>query len=90
MYKIYSLTYDLHKPGQNYEALKKELKASTNWWHYLQSTWLIYTSETANQLWNRIAPIIDKNDSVLIIEVRNNKQGWLPEEAWKWINSHIV
>jgi len=55
----------------------------------LESTWLIVTSETPDEIWQRLAPHIDKNDYLLIIEVRNNAQGWLPRDAWDWIDKNI-
>ncbi|WP_280633738.1 hypothetical protein [Nocardioides sp. 503] len=34
---------------------------------------------------------MDKNDSLLIINVLNDDYaGWLPERAWEWIRKHIV
>ncbi len=86
---VYCISYDLHKPEKNYAGLIKELEKSPDYWHYLKSTWLIKTAETADQLWNRISSYLDKDDSVLIIEVRNNKQGWLSKEAWDWINRNV-
>lgn len=88
--RIYNISYDLKKPGQNYTELFDELKNSPGWWHYLKSTWLVATNETASQLWDRISPAIDKNDRVLIIQVvNNNNAGWLPQEAWDWINERF-
>ncbi|SEK17584.1 hypothetical protein [Parapedobacter koreensis] len=86
---VYIVSYDLNKGGQDYEGLYKELKNSPSWWHYLDSTWLISTSETAEQLYARIGKHIDKNDYALTIEVRRNYEGWLPKKAWEWIREHI-
>lgn len=44
---VYCVSYDLNKAGQNYNDLYEELKKSPNWWHHLDSTWLIVTNETA-------------------------------------------
>lgn len=89
MSKAYSITYDLKVPGRDYSGLYKAIKASQKWWHYLDSTWLIVTSETAEEIWNRLASHIDKNDYLLIIEVKNNVQGWLPKDAWNWIREYV-
>lgn len=90
MSKVYAVSYDLNKSGQDYKGLHEELKKSNSWWHFLDSTWLIYTSETADQLYARIGSYIDKNDYALVIEVKKNYQGWLPEAAWKWIREHLI
>jgi len=87
---VYSVSYDLNKPGQNYSSLYEELKNSNSWWHYLDSTWLVYTFESANQLSNRLRKHIDSNDSLLVIRVTNDYAGWLPEEAWDWIRKHVT
>jgi hypothetical protein len=87
---IYSVSYDLSNPGQNYSQLIEELESSPDWWHYLQSTWLISTRETAHQLSKRLLGHMDANDKLLVIEVRMHFDGWLPEDAWDWINQRAA
>jgi hypothetical protein len=87
-YNCFCVSYDLNDPGQHYEALYNELKSSSGWWHYLDSTWLISTAETADQLAHRLYGVIDKNDRLLVIAVGRDNQGWLPKAAWDWINRH--
>lgn len=83
---IISINYDLKRPGQNYQALYDAIKSCGATWHYLGSTWLVDTTLTTGQLWAALAPHVDKNDSVLVIGVTRNYQGWLPKDAWDWIN----
>ena len=90
MERVYNVSYDLKSPGQNYTDLISELKKSSSWWHYLDSTWLIRTQESASQLWERISSYFDKNDYALIIEVGKDYQGWLPEKAWEWIKENVT
>ena len=87
---VYCVSYDLNKAGQNYSALYNELKASSSWWHYLDSTWLIATQESAEQLCNRLLRHLDKNDRLLVIKVVRSYQGFLTEEAWTWIRTHVT
>ena len=84
---IYAVNYDLKKPGRDYAALYDAIKGCGSWWHHLGSTWLVDTSLTADGIWQRVSPHIDQNDSMLIIGVTKDKSGWLPKEAWDWINS---
>ncbi|MCX8819277.1 hypothetical protein [Vibrio parahaemolyticus] len=88
--KAYSITYDLKSPNRNYSGLYDAIKATGKWWHYLESTWLVVTDETPQQIWTRLQPSVDNDDNLLIIEVKNNAQGWLPKEAWDWINVNIT
>jgi len=87
---IYAINYDLKRPGQKYEALHEAIKSCGAWWHHLGSTWLVDTSLDATGIWSRLAPHVDKNDYVLVIGVTRDSQGWLPKEAWEWLNSRIA
>lgn len=90
MSKAYAINYDLKAPGRDYTSLYEAIKKSPKWWHYLESTWLIITNETPQQIWDRIGKNnIDKNDYLLIVEVRGNVHGWLPKYAWDWIHQNI-
>jgi len=89
MYKVYCVSYDLHKTGKDYKGLIEELKKSTLWWHHLESFWLIKTTESANELWTRISSHFDGDDNCLVIKVTVDYQGWLSKEAWKWIEANI-
>lgn len=84
---IYAINYDLKRPGQNYAALHDAIKGLGDWWHYLGSTWLVDTHLTAAGVWNRLAPHVDPNDHILVIGVTRDAAGWLPQEAWNWINA---
>ena len=82
---ILLITYDLNKPGQNYNDLYEEIKTAGTWWHHLDSTWIIDTHLSPNDWNERLRKHMDDNDNVLIIEICKNYQGWLPEDAWKWL-----
>lgn len=86
---IYAINYDLKQPGRNYEELHNAIKALGAWWHYLDSTWLVDTTLSAKDVWNRLAPHVDENDSVLVIGVTRNYSGWLPPKAWDWISQRL-
>lgn len=66
-------------------------EASTGvWCSYWKSSFLIKSNlESANDVFAKIKPYIDGNDKVLVIEVKNNKQGWLSRDQWKYINESI-
>ena len=87
---IYAINYDLKRPGQHYAALYEAIKSCVEWWHYLESTWLVDTALTAPAIWQRIAPHVDAHDVFLINGISRDYSGWLPKDAWEWINSRIA
>jgi hypothetical protein len=83
--RVYVVSYELGK-NKSHIGLFEQLKASSRWWHYIDSTWLIATEENAEQLYNRLRPHLDKEeDSILVIEAGADREGWLPKKAWEWI-----
>lgn len=87
--RAFLVSYDLKVPGRDYSGLYGAIRLSGRWWHYLDSTWIIVTTESAQQISQRLKPHIDNNDYILIIEVVNNIGGWLPKDAWEWINKNV-
>lgn len=81
------ISYDLNRPGQDYQDLIAAIKAYGNWAHVLKSTWLIRTTQTADQVSTDLRKHMDPNDNLLVIEVNpKNKQGWLSRKFWNWMN----
>jgi hypothetical protein len=89
MKRVYNVSYDLNKSGKDYKGLHEVLKSSFDYLHLLDSTWLLYTSESSAQIYNRIKAHIDSDDYILISQVTNNMQGWLPQNDWNWIKSRV-
>lgn len=89
---VYLISYDLKKPGQDYNRLYEVLKSATSWWHYLESLWLIRSQESPDTWQQRIRNQIDESDVFLIFELypANRYTGWLPREAWDWIKQNLV
>ncbi|MCX6844782.1 MAG: hypothetical protein NTX53_21170 [candidate division WOR-3 bacterium] len=83
------ITYDLKQPGRNYDALYEAIKTLGQWWHFLDSTWLVQTAMTPDQVAARLRLHMDANDYLLVVKVTRPYQGWLPKDAWEWVNSRI-
>lgn len=86
---ILLITYDL-KGQKDYSGFYEVLKSASTWWHYLDSTWLVKTEDTPTMWLNKLKPHIHEvSDSLFIVEINNNYQGWLPEKAYEWIRQNI-
>lgn len=88
---VYFITYDLNKAGKDYEGVYQAIKDSSEFWcHYWDSSWLIKSNlQTADAIFEKIKPHLDKDDRCLVVEVKNNKQGWLEKKQWDFIDSNI-
>lgn len=88
MKKVYMVNYDLYKSGQNYTDLINEIEKSPDHARYLLSGWLVATTETLQQIYNRLSKWIDENDRILVIELIGNYQGWLSVDVWEWLKKY--
>lgn len=87
----YLIGYDLHRPGQNYDALYDAIKSYGTYAHILDSTWIIRTSTPVASVRDRLMAHIDTNDTLFVIEVTSNWGAanlapnfvnWLNSEPW--------
>lgn len=84
------ITYDLNKPGQNYDKLYEKIKELGTWWHYLDSTWIVVSTLTPSQAFDRLKPTLDESDRVLVLNITGDTySGWLTETAWDWLKMHV-
>lgn len=88
---VYMITYDLNGEGKDYEGVQQAIKDASDgtWCHICKSSWLIRSEKRANAIFESIQPFLDSDDRCFVVEAKNNKQGWLAEEAWKYINSKV-
>lgn len=59
--------YDLNKPNKDYQPLIEKLKSFDNWWHHLDSTWLIKTRKTPTAVRDELRKAIDADDELLVL-----------------------
>ncbi len=88
---ILLITYKL-AGNLDYTPLYNAIKGghASTWWHYIDNTWMVKTTETPAQMIDRLTPHINGAiDSILIIKVDGHSyNGWLPSKAYDWIKEN--
>ena len=75
---IYMVGYDLNKSGKNYDGLIAKIKQiSADWWHHLDSTWLISHNGDSVAVRDTLSPYIDKDDELLIVKLAKSDAAWV-------------
>jgi len=84
------ITYDLHKPGQDYKDLHEAIKAVGTWWHCLDSNWIVKSTATAEQIRNTLTPHIDANDALLVVRL-SGEGAWrgFSTECSDWLKNNL-
>lgn len=90
--KSYLITFDLNKEGQDYEAIIKRIEGLGAYRKCLKNTWVVKTSWTAPQICDYLIKQLDKNDSVLVVELTGNAS-WssnLGDSITNWLKNTLA
>lgn len=87
----YIIGYDLNRPGQDYKILEDAIKALGNWWHCLDSTWIVKTNRSAVDIRDTLQSHIDANDELLVAALKG-ESAWTGFDAQcsTWLTNNII
>lgn len=84
------ISYDLHRPGQDYKELHEAIKILGSWWHCLESVWIVDTAHTVSGIRDHLRQFVDANDSVLVL---NCGGSWatlgMSKDCNAWLREHV-
>lgn len=85
------ISYDLRGNSKDYQGLISAIKEEMNWWHYLESFWMLDTTKSVQELTDKLIQFLDEDDRLIIIDTNtNNYNGFMPQKAFDWIDKRIV
>jgi len=70
------ISYDLCEPGRNYDGLYEAIKSYYVWAAITESTWIVRTSSSSAEIWDRLNREVDANDRLFVAELSS-------EAKWK-------
>lgn len=90
MRQVYIITYDLRKPGRNYQELLKKIKYSPAWARLGGSAYVVVSEQTPVQIRNHLQSALDQNDK-LFVGVLNTPAAWvgLGDEVSQWLRNKL-
>lgn len=84
----YIITYDLRKPGRNYDELYKRIKSYRAWAHITESSWAVATTQTSEQIRDHLRGVMDSNDKLLVGILGTSAWSGLPKEITEWLKNN--
>ena len=86
----YMIAYDLNAPEKDYTSLYAAIEKYATHWRYLESNWLIETSDTAVQIWDKLAKELNANDQLFIARL-SGEAAWIgfPESGSRWFKARL-
>lgn len=86
---VYQINYDLRKQ-KNYSSLIERIKSYGTWCHPLESVWIIVTNQTAAQVRDYLATVMDNDDGILVTRLQGEAAWYgLSNEVSQWIQSNL-
>ncbi len=84
------ISYDLHKPVKDYEELYRYLKGFGTRAKPLESLWMVKTSKSHIAIRDEIVAHIDKDDSIIVIDVSGDAMAWrgLGDKVSEWLKNN--
>jgi hypothetical protein len=83
------VTYDLDRPGQDYTDVLKEIKKFA-WARLSESSYAVHTDLEPQQLFNRLSPYLDSNDTLYVITLNRPYAGQGPREVNSWLERYLT
>ena len=63
------VTYDLDKPGQDYNAVHAKIKSLGTWYHPQLSVFYLHTALSPKQAHDAIGSVMDANDKLIVADI---------------------
>ena len=86
---VYQISYDLNRPGQDYDTVIKAVKDLGSCAHPLKSMWFVDTQLTAQGLYAVMKKFIDGSDRLFISRVTADHAGWLDSDIIDWLKGRV-
>lgn len=88
--KAYLISYDLNSPRSEdaYSDIHDRITTSfEDYWHELESTWIVATNKNAVETLNLLSDLFDANDELLVARLtRDTAWGGFSQEASAWLS----
>lgn len=83
----YLISYESNEMLHDYAPVMEAIKAMGEYQHPMSTLWFVRTNLTADDICNRIRPLLRDKDHIFVSEVSSSthRQGWLAKTFWQWL-----
>jgi hypothetical protein len=86
------VAYDIHPArGKAYDNLVQGIQSLGNWWHHLETVWIVQCEHTPTEIRHRLAPHIGVEDQLIVIDISGDDAKWVGvnDTGSKWLAENI-
>ena len=91
MIKSYIITFELNDPTYNKAALVSEITklSSRQWAEINKNTYFIKSTLNESRLFDKLATICTRNDSIFIAELSGKFDGYLDKKVMSYLKTYL-
>ena len=86
------IAYDIHPSASDAsERVTDEIRSLGEWWHHLESTWLVKTDRTPEQIRDLLKQHVGCDDQLLIVDMSQNAAAWfgVDDAGSRWLEANF-
>ena len=84
---MYVITYDLSRPGRNYDGLYNVIKSYNRWARLTESSWAIMTDQGEVALRDALTQVMDANDKLFVGKIVASAWRGVDQEVHNWLTA---
>jgi|SRR6266446_10830629 len=85
----YIIAYRFTGPPMAYEDFYATIKNYDAWFNYTPNLWIVLTKIPMATVADSLRSKIRTADWLIVMPAKGPVDGWLPEQAWKWVNDNL-
>lgn len=85
----YVVMFELTQPSEKYGPFMQELMAHGKWMSYMKGSYIVVRRDTLVEFTSKLRPLMFTPDRLLIMPARGPFDGWMPQEAWTWLEREL-
>ena len=86
------IAYDIHPTrGELYDNLVEKIQSLGDWWHHLESTWIVRCAHSPREVRDQLKLYIGIDDQLLVIEISGDAAEWagVNDAGNRWLKDNI-
>jgi hypothetical protein len=87
------ISYDIHpSAGDACERVTDDIRSLGEWWHHLESTWLVKTDRTPGQIRDLLKQHVGCDDQLLIVDISLDAAAWfgVNDAGSRWLETSLA
>ena len=86
------IAYDIHpSTGDACERVADSIRSLGEWWHHLESTWLVKTDHGPEQIRDLLREYVGSDDQLLIVDISRVAAAWFGanDAGSRWLQANL-